>query len=105
VVIPVCPLHPIIEVVGSRNASTNGRRFAELLSLDLGKTDVIVVSSRSVALTPRATRARIRQAPLTSWRAVPKLSIHKDNVGLHESIFKYWLVVSEQQPDVEPIAR
>jgi DNA processing protein len=96
---------PIIGVVGARNASTNGRRFAERLSRDLGKADVVVVSGMARGIDTAAHTGSLSTGAIAVLAGGPDVVYPRENAELYESIREYGLVVSEQQPGVEPLAR
>lgn len=96
---------PIIAIVGARNASTNGRRFAERLSRDLGAAELIVVSGMARGIDTAAHTGALATGTIAVLAGGPDVIYPRENADLYESIREHGLIVSELQPGVEPLAR
>jgi DNA processing protein len=96
---------PIIAIVGARNASTNGRRFAERLSHDLGAAELIVVSGMARGIDTAAHTGALATGTIAVLAGGPDVIYPRENTELYDSIREHGLIVSELQPGVEPLAR
>ncbi|MBL4721274.1 MAG: DNA-protecting protein DprA [Alphaproteobacteria bacterium] len=95
----------IIAVVGARNASTNGRRFAEHLSRDLGRADLVIGSGLARGADAAAHTGALATGTIAVVAGGADVIYPRENTDLYEQICEHGLVVSEQPPGVEPLAR
>lgn len=96
---------PAIAVVGARNASGNGKRFAHDIALQLGQQGLVVVSGLA-----RGIDAAAHQGSLpTGTAAVLAGGIDKiypaENRTLHEQIAERGVLLAEMPVGTEPQAR
>jgi hypothetical protein len=61
---------PLVAIVGSRNASAAGVKFAERLARELGEAGFGIVSASRAVLTPPPIAPALRPGPLPCWPAV-----------------------------------
>jgi len=96
---------PVIAIVGARNASTNGRRFAEQLARDLGGADLVIGSGLARGVDAAAHSGSLATGTIAVVAGGADVIYPRENTDLYEQIRQHGLVVSEQPPGVEPIAR
>ena len=66
---------PMVAMVGARNASAAGVRFAERLAHDLGSEGFVIASGLARGIEPPRTALLSRPVPLQCWRAATITSI------------------------------
>jgi len=97
---------PAVALVGSRNASANGRRFAEVLAQELGGTGRVVVSGMARGIDAAAHAGALRGGRTIACVAggldVPYPPEHAD---LQARIAAHGAVISEQPLGTSPQAR
>jgi DNA processing protein len=97
---------PAVALVGSRNASANGRRFAELLSQQLAEAGRVVVSGMARGIDAAAHVGALRTGQTVACVAggldVPYPPEHAD---LQARIAAHGAVISEQPLGTAPQAR
>jgi DNA processing protein len=96
---------PIIAIVGARNASTNGRRFAEQLAGDLGGADLVIGSGLAQGVDAAAHSGSLATGTIAVVAGGADVIYPRENTDLYEQICEHGLIVSEQPPGVEPTAR
>ena len=96
---------PLIAIVGARNATINGRKFAKMLATDLAKAGYGVISgmARGIdgAAHEGALTAGVTVAVLAGGTDVVYPPEHRD---LHQRITETGAVISEMPPGTEPQA-
>ena len=96
---------PPIAIVGARNATLNGRKFAKMLAADLAKAGYGVISGMA-----RGIDGAAHEGALTQGLAVAVLAGGTDVIyppehdGLYRRIAESGAVVSEMPPGTEPQA-
>ncbi|MGH6988272.1 MAG: DNA-processing protein DprA [Stellaceae bacterium] len=94
-----------VAIVGARNASANGRRFARDVALQLGRHELVVVSGLARGIDAAAHEGALE----TGTIAVLATGIDKvypdENRALHETIAERGLVLAEQPVGTEPLGR
>lgn len=96
---------PLIAIVGARNATVNGRRFAKTLAADLAKAGFGVISGMA-----RGIDGAAHEGALSTGTTVAVLAGGTDVIyppehrELYERIAALGAVVSEMPPGTEPIA-
>ena len=97
--------HPAIAVVGARNASANGRRFARDIAVQLGQQGLLVVSGLARGIDAAAHEGALA----TGTAAVLAGGIDKiyppENRALHEQIAERGVLIAEMPVGTEPQAR
>jgi DNA processing protein len=96
---------PLIAIVGARNASTNGRRFAEQLARDLGSADLVIGSGLARGVDAAAHTGSLATGTIAVVAGGADVIYPRENTDLYAQIREHGLIVSEQPPGVEPIAR
>ncbi len=97
---------PMIAVVGARNATLNGKRFAKLLAHDLAKAGVVVISGMARGIDGAAHDGALAAggetvAVLAGGTDVIYPPEHRD---LYERIAAAGAVISEMPPGTQPQA-
>lgn len=96
---------PAIAVVGARNASANGRRFARDIAVQLGRQGLLVVSGLARGIDAAAHEGGLA----TGTAAVLAGGIDKiypeENRALHERIAERGVLIAEMPVGTEPQAR
>lgn len=94
-----------IGVVGARNASTNGRRFAETLSRDLARGGVAVISGLARGIDAAAHTGALEGGTIAVVAGGVDVIYPKENTALYEAIRERGAIVSEMPPGTTPQAR
>lgn len=96
---------PAVAVVGARNASANGRRFARDIAVQLGRQGLLVVSGLARGIDAAAHEGGLG----TGTAAVLAGGIDKiypeENRSLHERIAEQGVLIAEMPVGTEPQAR
>ena len=96
---------PMIAVVGARNATVNGKKFAKMLAADLAKAGLTIISGMARGIDGAAHEGALLHgqtvAVLAGGTDVIYPPEHKD---LHARIAANGVVVSEMPPGTEPQA-
>ena len=96
---------PTIAVVGARNASLNGRRFAERLAADLGKGGFVVVSGLARGIDASAHTGALETGTVAVVAGGIDVVYPKENERLHGEIAERGVILSEIEPGTTPQAR
>jgi len=94
-----------IAVVGARNASVNGLRFAETIARDLGEGGLMVVSGLARGIDAAAHKGALATGTLAVQGGGVDVVYPKENAALYESIKAEGAIVSEIAPGTQPQAR
>ena len=94
-----------IAVVGARNASINGARFAESIARDLGQGGLLVVSGLARGIDAAAHRGALGTGTLAVQGGGVDVIYPKENAALYESIKAEGVILSEIAPGTQPQAR
>jgi len=98
-----------IAVVGARNASVNGARFAETIARDLGQGGgeggLLVVSGLARGIDAAAHRGALATGTLAVQGGGVDVIYPKENAALYESIKAEGAILSEIAPGTQPQAR
>jgi DNA processing protein len=96
---------PCIGVVGARNASLNGKKFAKKLSHDLAEAGYVVVSGLARGIDGAAHEGALAQGTTIAVLASGVDIIYPpEHRALYQKILASGAVVSEQMPSTEPQA-
>ena len=96
---------PTIGIVGARNASTNGKRFAEALARTLAKGGIVVASGLARGIDAAAHTGALAGDTVAVVAGGADVIYPKENTTLYESIRKHGAILSEMPPGTEPTAR
>lgn len=94
-----------IAMVGSRNASLNGRRFAESISAELGAAGFVVVSGLARGIDTAAHRGGLATGTVAVVAGGIDVVYPRENAGLYAEIAAVGAIISEMPPGIEPQAR
>jgi DNA processing protein len=96
---------PAIALVGSRNASAAGSRFASVLARDLGQAGFVVVSGLARGIDSAAHRASIETGTIAVYAGGQDKIYPAEHAELAAEIAKSGATVSEMPMGWEPRAR
>ena len=96
---------PMIAVVGARNASANGRHFAQTLSRDLGQAGLMVVSGLARGIDAAAHEGGLATGTIAVVVGGVDVIYPQENAGLYERIVADGAVVAEEPLGLQPQAR
>ncbi len=96
---------PCIGIVGARNASLNGRKFAEKLSKDLGASGQIIVSGLARGIDTSAHAGALTSGTVAAVAGGVDNIYPPENARLYEQIKSEGCIVAESPFGVEPLAR
>jgi DNA processing protein len=96
---------PTLGIVGARNASTNGRRFAETIARDLSRADILIASGLARGIDTAAHNGALEGGTVAVVAGGIDVIYPKENTGLYDAIRAQGVIVSEMPPGTEPLAR
>jgi len=94
-----------IAIVGARNASTNGRSFAETLARELGKAGFAVASGLARGIDAAAHRGALASGTSAALAGGIDVCYPPEHRSLYESIAAEGVLLAELPPGTEPLAR
>ncbi len=94
-----------VAIVGTRNASAAGRRFAEKISEDLGQAGYVAVSGLARGIDTAVHHASLERGTIAVLAGGIDNIYPPDNQKLYESIVEQGLLVSEMEFGTSPQAR
>jgi len=94
-----------VALVGSRNASMNGRRFAERLAGDLGRADLLVVSGFARGIDTSAHRGSLPFGTAAVMAGGIDVVYPEENRELYREIAEMGVIVAETAIGSNPQAR
>ncbi len=94
-----------VAVVGARNASLNGRRFAHKLCGDLGRGGLVVVSGLARGIDASAHDGALETGTVAVLAGGIGVVYPKENAGLHDQIKERGVMISETKPGTVPLGR
>lgn len=94
-----------IAVVGARNASANGIRFARQLASDLGGAGLLVVSGMARGIDAAAHRGALSTGTVAVLAGGVDVVYPAENTALYDEIVAQGAVISEMPPGLQPQAR
>jgi DNA processing protein len=97
--------HPMVALVGARNASTNGRRIATELALGLGAAGRVVVSGLARGIDTAAHRAALPTGTVAVLAGGVDIVYPPENEELYRSTAREGLLLSEMPVGAVPQAR
>ncbi len=103
---PACLSARAVAVVGSRNASANGRRIAETIAAELAEAGLVVVSGLARGIDSAAHQGALRGGRTVACIAGGIDVVYpRENAALQRAIAERGCVVAEAPPGAEPLAR
>jgi DNA processing protein len=94
-----------IAVVGARNASSNGRRFAREVAGDLGRRGLLVVSGLARGIDAAAHQGSLETGTVAVIAGGIDVVYPEENRSLHEAIAEQGVLVAELPVGTMPQAR
>ena len=94
-----------VAVVGARNATLGGRRFARSLAADLGREDYIVVSGMARGIDAAAHEGALQPGTVAVLAGGVDVPYPPENASLYEKIRDQGAIVSEMACGTQPFAR
>jgi DNA processing protein len=94
-----------IAVVGARNASANGRRFARDIALQLGQQGLLVVSGLARGIDAAAHQGALPTGTAAVLAGGIDQIYPEENRALHEAIAERGVLIAEMPVGTEPQAR
>lgn len=96
---------PSVAIVGARNASFNGLRFAEDLARDLGDAGLCVVSGLARGIDTAAHKGSLATGTVAVMAGGVDVCYPPENKSLYDRIAQAGALISELPPGVQPQAR
>ncbi len=96
---------PTVAIVGARNASAAACRFALMLAQELAQENVLIVSGLARGIDTAAHRGALTAATAAVIACGIDLAYPPENAPLQEEIATRGLLIAEQPPGREPLAR
>ena len=93
-----------VAVVGARNASAAGRRFAQTIAADLGKADLSVVSGMARGIDSAAHEGALETGTVAVLAGGVDFIYPPENATLYQRIVEAGCAVSEMPPGTQPQA-
>jgi len=94
-----------IAMVGARNASLNGRRFAEKLARDLGEAGFLVVSGLARGIDTSAHVGALEAGTAAVVAGGIDIVYPEENRGLYQQIAERGVIIAESPIGTQPQAR
>jgi DNA processing protein len=94
-----------VAIVGARNASALGRRFAEELARALGEAGLVVVSGLARGIDAAAHQGALATGTIGVVAGGVDVVYPEENRRLHEALAERGTIVAELPPGTEPQAR
>ncbi len=95
---------PCVSIVGSRNASLNGRKFASKLAKDLGMRKQIIVSGMARGIDTAAHQGSLNSGTIAVVAGGVDNVYPEENQKLYDEIIEKGLIVSENAFGAKPYA-
>ncbi|WP_225767524.1 DNA-processing protein DprA [Inquilinus sp. Marseille-Q2685] len=99
------PARPMVGMVGARNASLNGRRFAHDMARQLGQAGFTVVSGFARGIDTAAHQGALATGTLAVLAGGLDIIYPPENAGLYDRLAESGLVVAESALGTQPTAR
>ncbi len=96
---------PCIAIVGSRNASANGMRFARQLAAELGSAGFVVVSGFARGIDSAAHHGALQAGTVGVMAGGVDVVYPPENRDLYETLIEAGVALSEQPCGTAPLAR
>jgi DNA processing protein len=95
----------MIAMVGSRNASLNGRQFAERIARDCGQADMMVVSGLARGIDTAAHQGALKTGTIAVVAGGIDVIYPEENDKLYHAICEKGAIIAESQFGVPPTNR
>lgn len=95
----------VVAMVGARNASAAACRFARGLAVELGRQDITIASGLARGLDTAAHQGSIATGAIAVIASGIDIAYPPENAALQEEIAARGLLIAEQPPGTEPLAR
>jgi DNA processing protein len=92
----------VVAIVGARNASFNGLRFAEDLARDLGEAGLVVVSGLARGIDAAVHKGSLATGTIAAMAGGIDVCYPAENQALYDRIRESGVLVSEMPPGVQP---
>jgi len=96
---------PILGMVGSRNASLNGKRLAGRLATDLGKAGFVITSGLARGIDTAAHAGALKTGTIAVVAGGADVIYPLENKELYDEIRNHGAVISERPLGSSPLAR
>jgi DNA processing protein len=96
---------PAVAIVGARNASAAGSRFARQLATDLAAEDMVIVSGLARGIDAAAHQGAMAGGTIAVVAGGVDVVYPPENTALMAEIAEKGLILAEQKPGIEPQAR
>lgn len=96
---------PAVALVGARNASALGARFAGRLARELGEAGLVIVSGLARGIDTAAHKAALATGTIGVQAGGLDVAYPAENIRLHQELAERGLRLSEQPLGLEPQAR
>jgi DNA processing protein len=96
---------PGVGIVGARNASLNGRKFAEILARDLGNAGQVIISGLARGIDTSAHQGSIETGTIAVVAGGIDIIYPEENKALYEQIKQMGLIVAEDPFGQRPFAQ
>ena len=94
-----------IAIVGARNASANGRAFAERIARDLGTAEFVVASGLARGIDAAAHKGALATGTVAVLAGGIDVCYPPEHRALYDAIAAQGALVAELPPGTEPLAR
>ena len=95
----------VIAMVGARNASAAACRFARGLAVQLGQEGAVIVSGLARGIDTATHQASISTGTIGVIASGIDIAFPPENAELQEAVAQQGLLIAEQPPGAEPLAR
>ena len=96
---------PCLAIVGARNASLNGRKFAQKIAKDLGQAGQVIVSGLARGIDTSAHNGALETGTIAVVAGGIDIIYPSENTALYNEIKQKGLIIAESPLGMEPIAR
>jgi len=94
-----------IGIVGARNASAAGRRFARDMAAELGTRDLVVASGMARGIDTAAHQGALKTGTIAVVAGGVDVTYPRENQPLYEDLLAHGAIIAEQPLGTQPIAR
>ncbi len=96
---------PCLAIVGARNASLNGRKFAQKIATELGQSGQVIVSGLARGIDTAAHNGALPTGTIAVVAGGIDIIYPSENTALYNEIKQKGLILAESPLGMEPIAR